>query len=143
MGDPCVVVNGNVSWKRYAAVYTLERFPEIFDRMEARGAATDQVDALRASHVPALAQSLGDLYLGAQHEHLALFSMARLVRRFGHLPQFQRAWPTLEALYGRAFALGAVEDPSLPPERLAAIADDARRSSVGARLQRVAEDVRR
>lgn len=118
VGDPCVVVNLNVSWGRYGAVYTLERFPEIFERMERNGAEPSQVDALRAKHVPALFPALREVYFGAQREHLALFSMERLVRRFARIPEFSRAWPALREIYARAYTERRCERAAPAPDLL-------------------------
>ena len=125
VGDPCVVVNHNVSWTRYAALYVLERFPEIFERMEERGADAMEVDRLRAIHLDQVPTWVSETYFGSQTEHLQNFSMERLVRRFGRLPEFARVWPRLRALYARRFRQGPVEDPALTPERLDAIAREA------------------
>jgi len=62
-----------------------------------------------------------EIYLGKHREHLEAFSAERLVRRFGHLPEFQRRWPRLLDFYRKAYASGAVEDPRLTPERLSAL----------------------
>ncbi len=120
VGNPCLVVNMNVSWMRYAALFILERFPEIFDEMEARGASRREVDALRANHVPDLLTWLPQVYFGAQREHLAAFSIERLVRRFASVDAFSARWPEVRAVYERAFGEGMVEDVSLTPERLVA-----------------------
>jgi glycosyltransferase involved in cell wall biosynthesis len=126
VGDPCVVVNLNVSWTRYAALFILERFPEIFDRMEARGADPGSVDALRANHLRQVMDWLPEIYFGDHREHLPQFSIERLVRRFGRLHAFDGYWPRIEALYARAFRLGRVEDAALAPERLRVVARVAR-----------------
>lgn len=133
IGDPCVVVNMNVSWGRWGVLYTLERFPEIFERMERFGATRAQIDPMRARHVGSLARALADLYLGPGREHVPLFSMERLVRRFGHVPEFAAAWPVLSAVYRSAFAQGNVEDPSLTPERLEAVLAGAPKPDAGPR----------
>jgi glycosyltransferase involved in cell wall biosynthesis len=121
VGDPCVVVNMNVSWLRYASLFILERFPELFDLMEEKGVPKARMDVLRADHVRNIPHWFREIYLGKHREHLPAFSAERLVRRFGHLPEFQRHWPRLLGFYRKAYASGAVEDPSLTPERLAAL----------------------
>jgi hypothetical protein len=121
IGDPCVVVNMNVSWMRYAALFTLERFPEIFERMQARGAAPTNVDALRTNHLPQLRHWVSQIYFGSQRQHLDSFSMERLVRRFGHLPAFDEHWRDLRSIYARAFAENLVERSAATPDQLDAI----------------------
>jgi glycosyltransferase involved in cell wall biosynthesis len=121
VGDPCVVVNMNVSWLRYASLFILERFPELFDLMEEKGVPKERMDVLRSGHVHNIPHWFREIYLGKHREHREAFSSERLVRRFGHLPEFQRRWPRLLGVYRKAYASGAVEDPSLTPERLAAL----------------------
>jgi glycosyltransferase involved in cell wall biosynthesis len=121
IGDPCVVVNMNVSWLRYASLYILERFPELFDLMQEKGVDAREMDALRSRHVRVLAGWFRQIYLGSHRENLPLFSAERLVRRFGHLPAFRNAWPDLRKVYKKAFAEKRTEDPSLTPKRLDAI----------------------
>ena len=124
VGDPCVVVNLNVSWNRYAALYMLERFPDIFERMEAQGADPSAIRFLKDRHASGLPHWVREIYFGGQREHLPHFSMARLVRRFREVPGFMRIWPTLQALHQRALAEGRSDDPAMTPERLQAILDE-------------------
>jgi len=121
VGDPCLVVNMNVSWMRYASLFILERFPEIFDRMEARGVPRAEVDALRAHHVPDLLTWLPRILFGPQREHLGSFSTERLVRRFARVDAFAARWPEVRALYRGAHGQGLADDPALSPERLDAV----------------------
>jgi hypothetical protein len=118
VGDPCVVVNMNVSWSRYAALYVLERFPEIFDRMEANGVDPGEVDCLRFRHLPSVVAQLSEVYFGTQREHVESVSIERLVRRFARLPEFPSYWPALRALHVRAVARGRLGALVPSPERL-------------------------
>jgi glycosyltransferase involved in cell wall biosynthesis len=118
VGDPCVVVNRNVSWSRYAALYVLERFPEIWDRMEIRGVDPVEVDGLRARFLPHLAGALAELYFGSQREHVADVSIERLVRRFVQLSAFPRHWPSIREIYARAFRTGCIPVTFPSPESL-------------------------
>jgi glycosyltransferase involved in cell wall biosynthesis len=118
VGDPCVVVNRNVSWSRYAALYVLERFPEIWDRMETRGVDPVEVDGLRARFLPHIAGALAELYFGSQREHVAAISMERLVRRFVRLAAFPRHWPSIRQVYARAFMTGSIPVTFPSPEDL-------------------------
>lgn len=120
IGDPCMVVNWNVSWSRYVAPYILERFPEIFDRMETLGADRSQVDSLRRLHIPHLVGVLPQIYFGSQREHLPGFSIERMVGRFAGLPEFDDRWPRVLAIYRAAFEAGCVREPALTPARLEA-----------------------
>jgi glycosyltransferase involved in cell wall biosynthesis len=118
IGDPCVVVNMNVSWLRYATLFILERFPELFDLMQEKGVDSDRMDVLRSKHVANIPGWFAKIYEASQRENLPYYSTTRLVSRFGHLPEFQKMWPKLRKIYEKAFAEGRVEDPSLTPVRL-------------------------
>jgi hypothetical protein len=86
--------------------------------MQEKGVDAAQMDALRAHHVRTFPHWFREIYLGSHRENLPFFSVERLVRRFGHLPQFRDKWPELRKVYRKAFAAGQVENPSLTPERL-------------------------
>lgn len=118
IGDPCVVVNHNVSWMRYASLFILERFPELYDLMQEHGAVPGEVDALRTQHIPGIERWFRDIHFGPQRENLAFFSVERLVLRFAHLPAFQRGWPNLIAIYQEAFRQGQAGAGAPTPERL-------------------------
>ncbi|MCW2349300.1 MULTISPECIES: hypothetical protein [unclassified Sphingobium] len=48
IGDSIIVVNLNVSWTKFAALFILERFPEAHDLADRLGADGRQVDKWRA-----------------------------------------------------------------------------------------------
>lgn len=116
IGDPCMVVNLNVSWMSYASLYILERFPELYDLMRERGADSAQVDRIQAGQLPGVMAWLESIYLGSQRENLPHFSMKRLIDRFARLPEFRRQWGTYFNVYLRAFQKGLTEDASLTPK---------------------------
>lgn len=105
VGDPCVVVNRNVSWLRWASLYSLERFPELFELMERQGADPAAIDGLRNKHVAKAMRWLRQIYFGGQRANLPYFSIENLVRRFGHLPAFQRRWSGFRPVYRALYAL--------------------------------------
>lgn len=116
IGDPGVVVNMNVSWLRYASLYILERFPELFELMEANGADVGEVNTLRTRQIPNMLHYFNAIYFGDQRENLAHFSAARLVRRLRSLPLFREHWQGFYEVYQKAFNEGRVEDLSFTPE---------------------------
>jgi glycosyltransferase involved in cell wall biosynthesis len=121
IGDPCVVVNMNVSWLRYASLFILERFPELYELMQANGVAAEKVDQLRAKHVSNICGWFPKVFTDEERDNRAFFSTGRLVRRFAHVPAFRGKWPKLRKIYADAFRRGEVDDPSLTPEQLDAI----------------------
>jgi glycosyltransferase involved in cell wall biosynthesis len=120
IGDPCVAVNLNVSWMRYASLFILERFPELYDLMEDNGVSRDHVDALRARHVKNIRHWFEKIHTAADQENRPFFSPERLVERFGHLPAFQAHGDEMLRVYRRAFREGRVADRTVTPERLEA-----------------------
>lgn len=116
IGDPGVVVNMNVSWIRYASLYILERFPELFELMEEKGADPREINVLRARQIPNMLHYFNEIYFGTHRENIPYFSAARMVRRFQHLPLFREHWQGFANVYQKAFQEGLVEDPSFTPE---------------------------
>ncbi|HEY4156889.1 MAG TPA: glycosyltransferase family 2 protein [Polyangiaceae bacterium] len=106
IGRPCTVVNLNVSWLRYATLFILERFPELFDLMQEKGVPAADVDQLRSEHVRQIPGWFTKIFTSAEDENRPLFSPERLVRRFGHLPAFVACWPELRDIYRRAWDEG-------------------------------------
>jgi hypothetical protein len=108
----------NVSWLRYASLFILERYPELFDLMQEMGVDADRMDVLRSKHVSNLPGWFERIYQGPHKENLPFFSAERLVKRFGHLPAFRAKWPKMRRVYEKAFRKGQVEDTTLTPQRL-------------------------
>ena len=63
VGRPSVVVNMNVSWMKYAALWRLERLPELHELAEMRGAVPTEVDRWRVHNLHGASQYLKDIYL--------------------------------------------------------------------------------
>ena len=116
LGDPCVVVNMNVSWMKHAALFILERFPELHDLMQANGVESADVDRLRSVHMPNVMNWLLEIYSGRQKENLSHFSIDRLIRRLRHLPSFRRQWGFVFDLYKNACRIGLVPTEGVAPE---------------------------
>lgn len=47
VGSPAIVINMNVSWLRYADLWVLERFPEMYSRFENAGVSSSQINFYR------------------------------------------------------------------------------------------------
>lgn len=106
VGTPQLVVNMNVSWVRYAALWVLERLPEMFDRAEAMGADGVQVDHWRAHNLPGLVHYFQEILENDPDGNLEFFDPARLVTRLKHVEAFRREVPALKLIYQRAQARG-------------------------------------
>ncbi|NDC63230.1 MAG: glycosyltransferase, partial [Planctomycetia bacterium] len=106
VGQPQVVVNMNVSWSRYAPLWILERIPEIYDRAERRGAAPDEVDRWRRHTLGSVPKFMADILENDAAGNAPFFQAERLVRRFGHLAEFDDVRETLAEIYARAWERG-------------------------------------
>jgi glycosyltransferase involved in cell wall biosynthesis len=102
LGQPSVAVNMNVSWGRYAPLFVLERLPEIYDLMEARGADKEELDAIREHNVPGVLHFLDLLFTGGADDVASGVSFERVVRRFKHIPAFRVRLPKLLKQYEAA-----------------------------------------
>ena len=90
LGEPCVIVNMHVSWSQYAPQFVLERLPEVYDLMEAKGTDRKQVDAIRQRSVPNIVSFMNHVLKG-DADSGARISLERLVRRYKHLGDFEAA----------------------------------------------------
>jgi hypothetical protein len=115
IGNPQVVVNLNVSWMRYAPLWILERIPEVYEVALQKGVAPEAIDRWRRHTLPSVERFFEEIFGEDPIGNAAYFSPARLVRRFGDLPEFQAMRPRLLEIYRRAHAqgqAGAAEPPS-------------------------------
>jgi hypothetical protein len=115
VGAPQVVVNLNVSWLRYAPLWILERIPEVFEVALQKGVSANEIDRWRRHTLQSVERYFAEIYGEDPLGNAAYFSPARLVRRFGDLPEFQAMRPRLLEIYRRAHAqghAGASEAPS-------------------------------
>jgi hypothetical protein len=118
VGEPCVVVNMNVSWVRYAPVWVLERLPELYDLAEIRGSDPAEVDRWRVHNLPGALHYLPALYFDDDAGSLAQFSFERFVRRHAHLPEFRSQVRRFVAPYQKAYEQGRVRNDAAPTELL-------------------------
>jgi glycosyltransferase involved in cell wall biosynthesis len=104
IGDPIIVVNLNVSWTKFAALFILERFPEAHDLAERLGADDLQVDKWRAHVMQGFLhwwnEILGDDPVG----NAAYFSPERVIMRVKHLEEFEKISEQLKVIYCQAQA---------------------------------------
>ena len=117
IGAPQLVVNLNVSWMKYAPLWILERIPEVYETAELKGVSPEKMDHWRRHSLPGVVHYFQEVYESDPLGNGAYFSPERLVRRFKHLPEFQKALPTLRAAYERAFADGN-PNAGRPPSKI-------------------------
>jgi FkbM family methyltransferase len=114
IGSPQIVVNMNVSWKKYTPLWILERIPEVYELAERKGAANDDIDRWRRHTLPGIFHYFREIYRSDPLNNAVYFSPARLVRRFKHLPEFSRRQSELVSIYEKAHKKGhpAAREPT-------------------------------
>jgi glycosyltransferase involved in cell wall biosynthesis len=119
VGEPALVVNMNVSWLRWVLLWHLERMPDLFEKAERHGIDPAALDRYRASHLRDAEIRLRETYFAADDAIRAQVSMARLLERTKHLPEFRTAYlPGLRRAYAQAWHAGRVLADALPPDLL-------------------------
>jgi hypothetical protein len=99
VGSPQLVINMNVSWMQYATLWILERFPEVYEVAETRGASPEQVDKWRLNYLPHIVNAFTQIFEDEQIDNAQFFSPEILVRRLKHLPEFAHFEPKLKSVY--------------------------------------------
>lgn len=119
VGEPALVVNMNVSWLRWALLWHLERMPDLFEEAERHGVDPHRLDQYRMQHLAEAEQWVRMTYFDAEDAIRENFSLARLLERCKHLPEFRsRHLPGVRRAYAEAWAAGRVAVDPLPPDEL-------------------------
>jgi len=119
VGEPAVVVNMNVSWLRWALLWHLERMPDLFEEAERQGVAPPRLDGYRLQHLVEAEKWVRMTYFDAEDAIRTGFSMARLLERCKHLPEFRDIHlPGVRHAYSEAWAGGRVVADPIPPDEL-------------------------
>lgn len=118
VGEPAVVVNMNVSWLRWALLWHLERMPDLFEEAERQGVDPARLDRYRLQHLVEVEQWVRMVYFESEDAIRSGFSMARLLERCKHLPEFLDRLPGVRRVYEEAWSAGRVASDPLPPDQL-------------------------
>ncbi len=119
VGEPALVVNMNVSWRRWVLLWHLERMPDLYEEAERHGIDPIALDRYRASHLRDAETLLRETYFAAEDTIRGQISMARLLERGKHLPGFRTEHlPGLRRAYTQAWHAGRVLADALPPDEL-------------------------
>jgi glycosyltransferase involved in cell wall biosynthesis len=119
IGEPALVVNMNVSWLRWALLWHLERMPDLFEEAERAGVDPERLDEYRLKHLIEAAEWVRATYFDADDEIRGNFSLARLLERTKHLPEFlDRHLPGVRRAYAEAWDAGRVIVDPIPPDEL-------------------------
>lgn len=119
VGDPALVVNMNVSWLRWALLWHLERMPDLYEKADRQGIDRTQLDRYRVNHLADVETWLNMVYFQAEDAIRSNVSVARLIERCKHLPDFRTFYaPKIRRAYEAAYSQGRVVRDSIPPEIL-------------------------
>lgn len=119
VGEPALVVNMNVSWLRWALLWHLERMPDLFEEAERQGVDPDRLDRYRLQHLVEAERWVRAAYFEAEDAIRTHFSLARLLERCKHLPEFRRLHLAgVRKAYEEAWAAGRVAVDPIPPDEL-------------------------
>jgi glycosyltransferase involved in cell wall biosynthesis len=119
VGEPAVVVNMHVSWLRWALLWHLERRPELFEEAERCGVDPERLDRYRLQHLVEAETWVRATYFEAEDSIRKNFSLARLLERCKHLPEFrEHHLPGIVRVYSEAWAAGRVVVDPIEPDEL-------------------------
>jgi hypothetical protein len=113
-----MVVNMNVSWRRWALLWHLERMPDLFDLAELAGIDPMRVDRHRAKHCRNAGDWARMALMHAEDPIREGFSVARLIERCKHVEAFVTELPKLRMAYGEAWTADRVIADTLDPNAL-------------------------
>ena len=107
----------NVSWLRWVLLWRLERMPDLYDEAERRGIDPERLDRYRMQHLMQAEQWVRSVYFDAEDVVRTNFSLARLLERSKHLPEFRkRHLSGVRRVYAEAWAAGRVAVDPIPPD---------------------------
>jgi len=103
IGTPSVIVNLNVSWMKYATLWILERFPELFDVAEANGASMQEIDKWREDfYSKHIINWLQEMLFNDKSDNRQYFNIENLFKRFKHLDVFRQDLPKIYRICKKA-----------------------------------------
>jgi glycosyltransferase involved in cell wall biosynthesis len=119
VGEPAIVVNMNVSWLRWALLWHLERMPDLFEEAENHGIDPVSLDRYRLGHLAEAERWLRMVFFEAEDAIRGHVSVARLLERCKHLPEFRtRHLAGVRRAYEEAYAEGRVAVDPVPGDEL-------------------------
>lgn len=102
ISQPALCVSLTVSWMRYAPLYILERFPDIFDRAISQGASIEGIRMIQEKMFPNSLGLLKEVYQ-SDEEIREGFSMERFISRHQMLIPFKTHSREIRDIYERAW----------------------------------------
>jgi glycosyltransferase involved in cell wall biosynthesis len=121
-GKNLITVNTNVSWLRYADLWVLDRFPEIYNRFESAGVPRNEVDKYRKRSIDGVKFHLEDS-INKNSTNLINLQLQHLITGYRHLSDFKKnddffrtllkRNTRLEAIYLNTMGASDVEIPGI------------------------------
>lgn len=106
IGEPCLVVNSNVSWADYGPMLDLEHLPEAWDMAERIGCPVSAVDQRRSNRLWLVEMMWKQLFEDDRAGNSDYISPSQVIMRFRHLPEFEKHEPEFKRIYSRAHDAG-------------------------------------
>lgn len=117
IGEQALVVNSNISWAAYGAMFDLEHLPRCWDLAERGGTDPEAVDRRRAARLWLTEMMWRDMYENDVAGNGAYLDPVKIINRIKHLPEFDDRVATFFDIYRRARENGH-QAALLPAEKL-------------------------
>jgi len=127
IGEPCMVVNSNVSWQAYGPLLDLEQLPRAWDLAERMGSVPGEVDRRRSNRLWLVDMMWREIFENDKAGNAAYFSAPRVLMRLKHLRAIDRYANSMKTVYQTAHEAGHPA-ATMPPAMLFRWFDDACRS---------------
>ena len=85
VGKPAVLVNMNVSWLKYADLWVLERFPEIYERFVLAGLPEEEINKYRKNSLEGIKYHFKNAIVN-NSENLSNISLETIIRTYQKVP---------------------------------------------------------
>jgi len=89
-GESLITVNTNVSWLKYADLWVIDRFPEIYNGFESAGVPRNEIDKYRIRSMDGVKFHLEDA-LNKSSSNLAKIQLHHLFLGYSHLVEFKQS----------------------------------------------------
>jgi FkbM family methyltransferase len=99
-GSPAILINMNVSWLKYADLWVLERFPEMYKAFQDKGVSLTKINQYRRESIDGVLDHL-ERYLDVRSENLDIINLEMLFSTYRHLDSFKDALPRIKDLISK------------------------------------------
>ena len=106
-GKNLITINTNVSWLKFADLWVIDRFPEIYNRFENAGVARSNIDKYRIRSIEGVKYHLEDA-INKSSSNLMKLQLSHLVSGYKHLAEFKNNVDFFKRLLNRDSRLAEV-----------------------------------